>query len=51
MVAFAKSKTFLGVFYGDSSPSQGSDTAYGSSRSTSLNLQEMLFGAESGLVI
>lgn len=51
MVAFAKSKIFLGVFYGDSSSSQGSDTAYGSRRSTFLNLQEMLFGAESGLAI
>lgn len=51
MVKFAKSKIFLVILYGDCQSSQGSDTDYGRSRSTFLNLEEMLFGIESGLAI
>lgn len=51
VVKFAKSKIFLVIFYGDCQSSQGSDTDYGRSRSTFLNLEEMLFGIKSGLAI
>lgn len=48
MIAFAKSKIFLVIFYGDCQSPQDSDIDYGSSRNTFLNLEEMLFGIETG---
>lgn len=48
MIAFAKSKIFLVIFYGDCQSSQDSDIDYGSRRNTFLNLKEMLFGIETG---
>lgn len=51
MTAFAKSKIFLVVFYGDCQSSQGSDTDYGCNRNTSLNPEEELFAMESGVII